>query len=101
MVFNSDDPIIYKLKNSVNKEIVFYGLGKPQKIKYKSKVYSFDGKKPKPDVTAKDIVLEGLDGSKFKAVVNEIPTVICENCGELLCKCGEFKRRYVGPFEKT
>ncbi|ADP77140.1 Mur ligase middle domain protein [Methanothermus fervidus DSM 2088] len=101
LVFNSDDPIIYKLKNSVNKEIVFYGLGKPQKIKYKSKVYSFDGKKPKPDVTAKDIVLEGLDGSKFKAVVNEIPTVICENCGELLCKCGEFKRRYVGPFEKN
>ncbi|MDR0900239.1 MAG: hypothetical protein LBM26_01110, partial [Methanobrevibacter sp.] len=99
VIANGDDPIISSRLNSFSHDYVVYGLDNPQKITFNSSDYFNEN--VNYDIIAKDIELNGVNGSKFKIIAkNEIPTLICKNCNEIDCKCGNFQRKTIHPFEK-
>jgi UDP-N-acetylmuramate--alanine ligase len=99
LVLNGDDPVISNRVDQLTTEYVFYGLGNSQSLEYGGKIYN-----PSDinlNITAQDMELNGLDGSRFTFISSEIPTVICANCGKIICQCGDFQRKYVGPFNSS
>jgi UDP-N-acetylmuramyl tripeptide synthase len=97
LVLNGDDPIISTKMSKAHQTIVFYGLNRYQDIEFEEKIYEHP-KNFDLDVIAENISLKGLRGSKFTVHVGKIPTVICQNCGEICCTCNNLKREYVEPF---
>ena len=93
LILNGDDPILSKF-NPDNHETIFYGLNHPKTINYKGKVYE-NREKTDLHVVAEKVENKGLQGSKFQVRLDEIPTMICENCRKINCNCGQFKRKYI------
>lgn len=98
MIVNGDDPIISSRLNTLQSDYIVYGLNNPQKVVFENKTYYNDN--VKLDLIAKDIKLNGINGSKFTITSKKIPTLVCKNCNEVNCKCGNFKRKFLNPFEK-
>ena len=98
MIVNGDDPIISSRLNTLKSDYIVYGLGKSQKIEFENKTYYNNN--VEFDFLAKDIALKGINGSKFKIISKKIPTLLCENCNKVNCECGNFKRKFLDPFEK-
>nr|WP_282731282.1 Mur ligase family protein [Methanobacterium alcaliphilum] len=97
LILNGDDPIITHQAQKLDKEHIFYGMGTPQIVEFEGVTYTpLD---VELDITANDVELKGLDGSSFDLKIASIPTAICDNCGEINCKCGNFQRKYVGPYD--
>ena len=98
MLVNGDDPIISSRLDTLQSDYIVYGLNNPQKIVFENKTYYNDH--VELDIIAKDIKLNGINGSKFTIVSKEIPSLVCENCNKVNCECGNFKRKFLKPFEK-
>jgi UDP-N-acetylmuramyl tripeptide synthase len=98
MIVNGDDPIISSRLNTFQSEYIVYGLNNPQKIIHENKTYYNDN--VDLDFIAKGIELNGINGSKFTIVSKKIPTLVCDNCNEVNCLCGNFKRKFLNPIEK-
>lgn len=96
LVVNGNDPIISQRLSEIDTEYISYGLGTPQTVQFNGKTY------PPADIDlnirVQDVKLKGLDGSSFNVVSSAIPTVVCKNCGKILCKCGNFDRKIIKPF---
>ena len=97
MIVNGDDPIISSRLNTLQSDYIVYGLAKPQKIVFENKTYY--NPNVELDLIAKDIDLDGINGSKFIISSKKIPTLVCENCNTVDCKCDNFKRKFLNPFE--
>jgi UDP-N-acetylmuramoylalanine-D-glutamate ligase len=98
MIVNGDDPIISSRLNTFQSDYIVYGLANPQKIVFENKVYYNDN--VELDLIAKNIDLNGINGSKFTISSKKIPTLVCENCNKVNCECGNFKRKFIDSFEK-
>ncbi|MCL2116046.1 MAG: Mur ligase family protein [Methanobrevibacter sp.] len=98
MIVNGDDPIISSRLNTLQSDYIVYGLANPQKIVFEKKTYFNDD--VEFDLIAKNIELNGINGSKFTIASKEIPTLLCANCNKVNCDCGNFKRKFLKPFEK-
>jgi UDP-N-acetylmuramate--alanine ligase len=96
LIMNGDDPVISNRLDQLPTEKVLYGLGNSQSLEYEWDLY--DPVEIDLNVTATDIDLKGLDGSSFTFISNKIPTALCANCGKIPCQCGDFQRKYAGPF---
>lgn len=96
LVANGNDPIISQRLDEIDTAYISYGLGTPQTVQFNGKTYS--PADIELDILAKDVKLRGLDGSSFNVISNALPMAICKNCGEILCKCGNFQRKFTKPF---
>lgn len=92
LVVNGDDPILSQT-NLDDYETIYYGLNRPKTIEYDGEVYKSTGK-TRFNVVADQIKDRGMFGSEFRVKVFKIPTLICENCKQINCGCGDFKRKY-------
>ncbi|RBQ22513.1 UDP-N-acetylmuramoyl-L-alanyl-D-glutamate--2,6-diaminopimelate ligase [Candidatus Methanobinarius endosymbioticus] len=98
VLVNGDDPIISKRLDTFTHDCIFYGLKNPQNIYFEGKTYFNDN--IDYDIIAKDIELNELNGSSYKIVSNEIPTLVCSICDSLNCNCGDYSRKKINAFEK-
>lgn len=96
LIVNGDDPIISRLAPKFNEEMVYYGLNEPRKIVHEGRTYSHKHN-IKYHVLAEDIKLNGLYGSEFTIKTLEIPTILCNSCGQMSCNCNNFERKYREP----
>lgn len=96
LIVNGDDPIISRLAPKFNEEMVYYGLNEPRKIVHEGRTYSHKHN-IKYHVLAEDIKLNGLYGSEFTIKTLEIPTILCNSCGQMSCNCNNFDRKYREP----
>ncbi len=99
LILNGDDPIIAQQSANSDKEIIFYGLNNPQSIFFEDKVYQTSI--TDLNIYAKEIELRGLNGSSFTLITTRLPTACCSNCNQLKCRCGNFSRKWVGPFKSS
>ena len=98
MIVNGDDPIISTRENTLRSDYIVYGLGNPQKIVFENKTYY--NPQVELDFTARNIELNGINGSKFTISSKKIPTLLCRNCNKINCECEDFERKYLQSFEK-
>lgn len=98
LIANGDDPIISRLAPKFNEEMIYYGFNEPREIINEGMTYSH---KLNIDyhILAEDIKLNGLYGSEFTIKTQSIPTIICENCGQMCCDCDNYLRKYIDPVE--
>lgn len=92
LVVNGDDPILSQAHLD-DYETIYYGLNQPKTIEYDGEVYKSTGK-TRFNLVADQIKDKGMFGSEFRVKIFKIPTLICENCNEISCECGDFKRKY-------
>lgn len=98
-VLNGDDPVIAQGRDQLNTEYVFYGMGNSQPLEFDGE--SYPAADVKLNLTARNMELNGLDGSTFTFVCSKIPTAVCAKCGKVPCQCGDFQRKYVGPYKTS
>lgn len=99
LVANGDDPIISNLLNEIDKEVILYGMGNHQTIEFEGE--SFTAADINLNITARDVEMNGLNGSSFKVVSLGIPTAVCVSCGKVFCSCGNFQRKILDEFNLT
>jgi UDP-N-acetylmuramoylalanine-D-glutamate ligase len=92
LVVNGDDPILSQAHLDSH-ETIYYGLNQPKIIEYNGEVYK-NTVKTQLNLVADQINDKGLLGSEFRVKIFQIPTLICENCKQINCECGDFKRKY-------
>lgn len=92
LVVNGDDPILSQAHLD-DYETIYYGLNQPKTIEYDGEVYKSTGK-TRFNLVADQIRDKGMFGSEFRVKIFKLPTLICENCNEISCECGDFKRKY-------
>ena len=97
LIANGDDPIINQRLNQIDTEYILYGLGTPQTIEFNGQTYP--PAEVDLDIVAENIKLNGMDGTSFDVVSTGLPTAICKNCREIICKCGNFQRKIVESFK--
>lgn len=102
VIANGDDPIIHERLGTFTHDYIVYGLNDPNTIDFEGKKYYNDN--VDYDVVATDIKLNGLDGSSYKIISKEIPTMVCNNCSSTKCNCRDHSRKYsrkiLSPFEE-
>lgn len=96
LIANGDDPIISILAPKFDKEVIYYGFNEPREVVTEGKTY-YHKHNIDFDILAEDVELNGLYGSEFTIKTGVIPTVVCKNCGEIYCNCGNFERKYRDP----
>lgn len=97
LILNGDDPLVARESLKLDQTKILYGVGNPQKVTCEGVEYY---QPVDLDVIAENIQLKGLKGSQYTLKINKIPTAVCDSCGQIECTCGNFQRRYIGPFER-
>jgi UDP-N-acetylmuramoylalanine-D-glutamate ligase len=97
-IVNGDDPIISLRLDSFSSKTIVYGLKLPQKIEFENEI--FYNEDVNYDIVAENIELNAMNGSTFTIRSDGFDTLICKNCNEINCSCGNFEPIYLEPFEK-